>query len=135
MLFRSQYGGVLAAIDEGFFQQEIADAAYRYQREIENNERIIVGVNDYTIEETPQVDLLKIDPKIELEQSKRVQRVRASRDNIVCTNRLVDLRKAAGTSDNLIPYILDAVRAYATEGEIIQVLREVFGEYKEKPIF
>lgn len=130
-----QYGGVLAAIDEGFFQQEIADAAYRYQREIETNERIIVGVNDYTIDETPQVDLLKIDPIIELEQSRRVQRVRESRDNIVCTNRLVDLRKAAGSSDNLIPYILDAVRAYATEGEIIQVLREVFGEYKEKPIF
>jgi len=130
-----QYGGVLAAIDEGFFQQEIADAAYRYQREIETNERIIVGVNDYTCDETPQIDLLKIDPSIELEQCKRVQRVRESRDNLVCTNRLADLRKAAGSSDNLMPYILDAVRAYATEGEIIQVLREVFGEYKEKPIF
>ncbi len=129
------FGGVLPAIDAGFFQQEIADAAYRYQQEIERKERIIVGVNDYTIEEHQQVDLLKIDPQIELEQHKRVQSVRAKRDNIVCTNRLQALRKAAGTSDNLIPYILDAVRAYSTEGEIIQVLREVFGEYKEKPIF
>ena len=129
------YGGVLAAIDEGFFQQEIADAAYRYQKEIEKDERIIVGVNDYKIDETQEIDLLKIDPQIELDQSKRVQRVRETRDNIVCTNRLAELRKAAGTSDNLIPIILDAVRAYATEGEIVQVLREVFGEYKEKPIF
>lgn len=130
-----QFGGVLQAIDAGFFQQEIADAAYRYQQEIEKNERIIVGVNDFTIEEAPDVDLLKIDPQIELEQRQRVQRVRETRDNIVCTNRLEALRKAAGTSDNLIPFILDAVKAYATEGEIIQVMREVFGEYKEKPIF
>ncbi|MDW7650419.1 MAG: methylmalonyl-CoA mutase family protein [Bacillota bacterium] len=129
------YGGVLEAIDAGFFQQEIADAAYRYQQEIENNDRIIVGVNNYTIEESTDVELLKIDPKIEEDQKKRVQKVRANRDNILCTNRLEDLRRVAGTNDNLIPYILDAVRAYATEGEIIQVLREVFGEYKEKPIF
>lgn len=130
-----QHGGVLEAIDAGFFQQEIADAAYRYQQEIERKERIIVGVNDYVIEEKQDVDLLKIDQQIEESQKQRVQRVRANRDNIVCTNRLEALRKAAGSSDNLIPFILDAVRAYATEGEIIQVLREVFGEYKEKPIF
>lgn len=130
-----QYGGVLKAIDQGFFQQEIADAAYRYQREIEKDERIIVGVNGYQIDEKYDVDLLKIDPIIEEQQKKRVQGVREKRDNIVCTNRLDALRKAAATSDNLIPYILDSVKAYATEGEIIQVLREVFGEYKEKPIF
>ena len=130
-----QFGGVLEAIDEGFFQQEIADAAYRYQREIETNERIIVGLNGFTIDENPDVELLKIDPQIELEQKKRVGRVRETRDHILCTNRLDDLRKKASSNDNLIPYILDAVRAYATEGEIIQVLREVFGEYKEKPIF
>lgn len=129
------FGGVLPAIDAGFFQQEIADAAYRYQQEIEKNERIIVGVNDFTIEEPQDVELLKIDPQIEIEQRQRVQNVRAKRDNIVCANRLEALRKAAGTSENLIPYILEAVRAYATEGEIIQVMREVFGEYKEKPIF
>jgi methylmalonyl-CoA mutase N-terminal domain/subunit len=130
-----QYGGVLKAIDQGFFQQEIADAAYRYQREIENDERIIVGVNGYQIDEKYDVDLLKIDPIIEEQQKNRVQSVREKRDNIVCTNRLDALRKTAAASDNLIPYILDAVKAYATEGEIIQVLRDVFGEYKEKPIF
>lgn len=129
------HGGVLAAIDEGFFQQEIADAAYRYQREIEKKERIIVGVNDYVTEERPPVDLLKIDPIIEEEQKQRVRSVREKRDNIVCTNRLEALRKAAGTTENLIPLILDAVKVYATEGEIIQVLRDEFGEYKEKPIF
>lgn len=128
-------GGVLAAIEEGFFQQEIADAAYRYQLEIEKKERIIVGVNEYVMEEPQQIELLKIDPRVEEEQKRRVQAVRSKRDNIVCNNRLEALRKAAGTSENLIPYILDCVRAYATEGEIIQVLRDVFGEYKEKPIF
>lgn len=130
-----QLGGVLAAIDQGFFQQEIADAAYRYQLEIEQKERIIVGVNDYIIEEPKQIDLLKIDPQIEEEQKRSLARLRAKRDNIVCGNRLEALRRAAGTGENLIPFILDCVRAYVTEGEIIQVLREVFGEYKEKPIF
>jgi methylmalonyl-CoA mutase, N-terminal domain len=128
-------GGVLSAIDQGFFQQEIADAAYRYQQEIEKKERIIVGVNDYVMDEDLTFELLKIDPQIEEEQKARVQKVRATRDNIVCGNRLEALRKAAGTSENLLPYILDAVRAYATEGEIIQIMREVFGVYKEKPIF
>ena len=130
-----QLGGVLPAIDQGFFQQEIADAAYRYQLEIEQKERIIVGVNDYVIEEPRQLDLLKIDPQIEEEQIKRLRALRAKRDNAVCGNRLETLRRAAGTRENLIPYILECVRAYVTEGEIIQVLRDVFGEYKEKPIF
>ncbi|MBS4023769.1 MAG: methylmalonyl-CoA mutase family protein [Dethiobacter sp.] len=128
-------GGVLSAIDKGFFQQEIADAAYRYQQEIEKKERIIVGVNDYITEDNLAIELLKIDPRIEEEQRARVQKVRETRDNIVCANRLQALRTAAGTSDNLLPYILDAVKSYATEGEIIQILREVFGVYKEKPIF
>jgi len=130
-----QLGGVLPAIESGFFQQEIADAAYRYQLEIERKERIIVGVNDFIMVEAQEEKLFKIDPQIEEEQKKRVQSVRQSRDNIVCVNRLAALRKAAISSENLIPFILDAVKAYATEGEVIQVLREVFGEYKEKPIF
>lgn len=128
-------GGVLAAIDAGFFQQEIADAAYRYQLEIERKERIIIGVNEFNMAEAQDVSLFKIDPLIEEEQKRRVQSVRQNRDNIVCANRLAALRQTAGSSNNLMPVILDAVKAYATEGEIIQVLREVFGEYKEKPIF
>jgi methylmalonyl-CoA mutase N-terminal domain/subunit len=129
------FGGVLSAIDAGFFQQEIADAAYRYQQEIEKKERIIVGVNDFITDEELGIELLKIDPQIEEDQKARVRKVRETRDNIVCSNRLEALRKAAEGNDNLIPLILDAVRAYATEGEIIQVFREVFGVYKEKPIF
>jgi len=130
-----QLGGVLAAIDLGFFQREIADAAYRYQLEIEKKERIIVGVNEYVIEEPKQIELLKITPQIEEAQKKRLQAVRNRRDNFVCKNRLEALKLAAGTKENMIPFILDCVRAYVTKGEIIQVLREVFGEYKEKPIF
>ena len=129
------FGGVLPAIDAGFFQQEIADAAYRYQQEIETKQRIIVGVNDYISDDELGIELLKIDPQIEEEQKARVRRVRETRDNIVCASRLEALRLAAAGRDNLIPLILDAVRAYATEGEIIQVFREVFGVYKEKPIF
>ncbi len=129
------FGGVLPAIDAGFFQQEIADAAYRYQQEIEKKERIIVGVNEYVTDEELGIELLKIDPRIEEEQKARVRKVRETRDNIVCANRLEALRQAASGPDNLIPLILDAVRAYATEGEIIQVFRDVFGTYKEKPIF
>jgi methylmalonyl-CoA mutase N-terminal domain/subunit len=128
-------GGVLAAIDQGFFQQEIANAAYLYQQEIEQKERIIVGVNDYITGEGAGIELLRIDPAVEKEQVARLQRIREKRDNVVCGNRLESLRKAAATTDNLMPYILDAARVYATEGEIVQVLRDVFGEYKEKPIF
>ncbi|HWJ04021.1 MAG TPA: methylmalonyl-CoA mutase family protein [Verrucomicrobiae bacterium] len=128
-------GGVLAAIDKNFFQKEIADAAYRYQREIETKERIIVGVNEFTQEEELGIDLLKIDPEIEREQVRRVKQLRETRDNLHVQNTLAELRKAAAGSDNMIPKILDCVRAYATQGEIVQVMREVFGEYKEKAVF
>jgi len=128
-------GGVLAAIDKNFFQQEIADAAYRYQKEIEAKDRIIVGVNGFAQEEKLDMDLLKIDPEIERSQARRVQKLRETRDNIRVQNTMEELRKAAAGTDNLIPRILDCVRAYATEGEIVQVLREVFGDYKEKAVF
>lgn len=128
-------GGVLVAIDKNFFQQEIADAAYRYQKEIEAKDRIIVGVNNFVQEERHDIDLLKIGPEIERAQARRVQKLRESRDNIRVQNSMDELRTAASGTDNLIPKILDCVRAYATEGEIIQVLREVFGDYKEKAVF
>ena len=128
-------GGVLPAINQGFFQREIADAAFQYQKEIEQKDRIIVGVNDYLIDEPIDMELLKIDPVLERAQSERVQKVRETRDNDLAKRRLEDLKTAAQGTDNLIPYILDAVKAYATEGEIIGLLKEVFGEYKEQPIF
>ena len=128
-------GGVLAAIDKTFFQKEIADAAYRYQKEIEAHDRVIVGVNDFVQEEKITMELLKIDPQIELDQVARVKKLREIRDNIRVQNTLAELRIAAGGSDNLIPKILDCVKSYATQGEIVQVMRDVFGEYKEKAVF
>ncbi len=129
-------GGVLASIDQNFFQQEIADAAYHFQRAVDKKQRIVVGVNEFVNEnESVDIDILKIDPQIELDQIARVQKLRRERDNNRVSEALGALRNAARGTDNMIPFILDSVRAYATQGEIVQVLREVFGEYKEKPIF
>lgn len=129
-------GGVLAAIDQNFFQQEIADAAFRYQLAVDRKQRIVVGVNEFkNPDESLDMELLKIDPQIEKDQVARLQKLRKERDNIRVNETLEALRKACGGTENAIPHILDCVRAYATEGEIIQVMREVFGEYKEKPIF
>ena len=130
-----ELGGVLGAIRENFFQQEIADAAYRYQKEIETKERIIVGINDFVNEGKDKIDLLKIDPEVELSQIARLKDLKQSRDNIRVQTTLSDLKEAAQGTDNLIPKIMDAVRAYATEGEMIAVLKEVFGEYREQAVF
>ncbi|OAT81752.1 methylmalonyl-CoA mutase [Desulfotomaculum copahuensis] len=129
-------GGVLAAIDQNFFQQEIADAAYHYQRAIDSRQRIQVGVNEFVNPgETVDIEILKIDPQIEKDQVARLQKLRRERDNIRVRETLDALRRACAGTENAIPRILDCVRAYATEGEMIQVMREVFGEYKEKPTF
>jgi methylmalonyl-CoA mutase N-terminal domain/subunit len=96
----------------------------------------MVGVNEFINEEEKiEIDILKIDPQIEKDQAARVQKLRSDRDNLRTGDALDALRKAATGTENLIPYILECVRAYATEGELIQVMREVFGEFKEKPIF
>jgi methylmalonyl-CoA mutase, N-terminal domain len=130
-----QLGGVLAAIDCGFFQQEIADAAYIYQRAVDSGERVVVGVNRYNSGEQQQVELLKIDPAVEEKQVERLSRLKSQRDNEAVAISLKRLRERAAGPDNIIPKILDAVRVYATEGEIVATLKEVFGEYKEKPLF
>lgn len=130
-----ELGGVLPAISQNFFQQEIADAAYRYQLEIEHKDRIIVGVNDFVVEEKPNIDLLKIDPEMEREQVRRVQVLRQTRDNLLVQRTLSELEEAAQSSANLMPKIMAAVHAYATEGEIIAVFRKVFGEYREQAVF
>lgn len=130
-----ELGGVLGAIRENFFQQEIADAAYRYQQEIESKDRIIVGVNDFVTEGKVEIDLLKIDPEVERSQVRGLKALKESRDNIRVKDTLADLKEAAQGSDNMIPKIIDAVRAYATEGEMIAVLKEVFGEYREQAVF
>jgi len=129
------FGGVLPAIEEGFFQQEIADAAYEYQRAIDRGDRVVVGVNRYKSDEKMEIELLKIDPAVEGKQLKRLKRLKENRDPIRVTTCLEELKKCAASKDNLIPVIMEAVRAYATEGEITTVLKEVFGEYREKALF
>ena len=129
-------GGVIPAIEKGFFQREIARAAFTYQREIEDKKRIVVGVNDYIDEgEEIKIDLLRIGPEVEVRQKKVLSDVRRDRDDAKVTAALAGLRAAAEGTDNLMPHFVDCCRVYATEGEMIGVLREVFGEYREPPIY
>ncbi len=127
-------GGVISAIERGFFQREIAVSAYRYQREIEERQRIVVAVNEYQLDEPLSIPLLHMDPEGERRQRQRLARVRRERDNALLRRRLAALRRAAQGDDNLMPYILDAARAYGTLGEICDVLRDVFGEYREQAV-
>ena len=124
-------GGVLPAIDQGFFQQEIADAAYRYQREIDERKRLVVGVNEYAEDAPPQVPILRMDPEGYARQSARLRELRQERDSGAVGQALDRLRIAAQGTENTMPYILDAVRAYATVQEIMDVFRDVFGLYRE----
>jgi len=127
-------GGVIPAIETGFFQQEIANAAYQYQREIDEKRRIIVGINEYVEEEPLEIPLLKMDPRGYERQVARLQKVREERDNGAVGQALDRLRIAAQSTENLMPYILDAVRVYATLQEIMDIFREVFGTYREPVI-
>src|SRR5205823_675545 len=102
-----EIGGVIPAIEAGFFQKEIADAAFRYQKELEQKRRIVVGVNDFTVDDEEPIEILRIDPRLESEQAGRVSEVRRKRDGAPGTNALSRLRKAAAGTDNLMPYILD----------------------------
>jgi len=129
-------GGVVSAIEKGFFQKEIAKAAKRYQFEIEQKERIIVGVNDYVLEKEPKIPLLKIGPEIERKQVGRLQKVRRFRSPKKVKRSLDRIRQAAATdSQNLMESLIEAAQAYVTLGEIIDELKSVFGEYRQKPIF
>jgi len=126
-----ELGGVLPAIDKGFFQSEISDAAYRYQREIDAGERKIVGVNAYA-EKTPlTIPILEMDPQGYERQVSRLEEVRRTRDNGRVGQALDKLRIACQGTENTMPYIMEAVHAYATLGEIISVMKEVFGTYEE----
>jgi methylmalonyl-CoA mutase N-terminal domain/subunit len=124
-------GGAIPAIEKGFFQKEIADSAYRYQREIDEKKRTIVSVNDFATQEECSINLLRVDPKVEKEQVARVQRLRRERDNRKVEKALEKLHHAADRDENLMPTIIDAVKVYATLGEITEVMRKVYGEYKE----
>jgi methylmalonyl-CoA mutase N-terminal domain/subunit len=125
-------GGAIAAIEKGFLQKEIADSAYRHQREVDEKKRIIVGCNEYTIEEEEcPIKLLRVDPKVEKEQVARLQKLKRERDNRKVKEVLEKLHYATEKDENLMPIIIEAVKAYATLGEITEVLRKVYGEYKE----
>ena len=130
-----QLGGVIPAIEKGFFQQEIANAAYIYQKEIEKNQRIIVGVNEYSKDERIEIPLLKIGEEIAERQKERLRTVKAQRDSEQVNSALQKIKKVAATDENIFPHILDAVKTYATIGEICDVLREVFGEWKGDLLF
>jgi methylmalonyl-CoA mutase N-terminal domain/subunit len=124
-------GGVLPAIEKGFFQSEISDAAYRYQREIDSHVRRIVGVNAYAEDKPLSVPLLAMDPQGYQRQADRLSEVRKTRDTGRVGQALDRLRLACQGTENTMPYILDAVRAYATLGEIIGVMKDTFGTYEE----
>jgi methylmalonyl-CoA mutase N-terminal domain/subunit len=119
------------AISRGFQQKEIQDSAYAYQKAIESNDMVIVGVNKFTIQEPPPAGLLKIKEEVEIAQKKSLAQMKAGRDGAAVTAALQALDAAARGNDNLMPHILTAVKAYATLGEIADVFRAVFGKHHE----
>jgi methylmalonyl-CoA mutase, N-terminal domain len=129
-------GGVVAAIKENFFQREIAEASFRYQSEVERNERVVVGVNRYEVAEDKPIEILKIDPALERKQIDRVQALRARRASADVEAALGRLKREAATEDrNLMHPIVDAARVYVTMGEMCDALREVWGVWRETPVF
>jgi methylmalonyl-CoA mutase N-terminal domain/subunit len=127
-------GGMVAAIERGFPQQEIAESSYRFQQAFERKEKIMVGVNAYVQQDDPPIEILYIDESTSDTQLAKLEALRRTRPQEAVTRALEALRAAAGTTENLMPRILDAVRAYATVGEMCDALREVWGEYEEVPI-
>ena len=124
-------GGVIPALEAGFFQQEISDASYRHQIEVDTDDRFIVGVNKYATDETPGIPILQMDPHGYDRQVARLQKLRLERDNAKVEQTLNALRDACRGTSNTMPYIIEAAKAYATLGEITDVMREVFGVYHE----
>ncbi len=129
-------GGVIPAIKENFFQREIADASFRYQHEVEQKQRIIVGVNRYELEDEPEVEILRIDPTLEGKQIERVRALRGRRDSAAVEAALARLKQAAARDvDNLMPPLVEAAKAYVTLGEMCDALRETWGTWTETPVF
>jgi methylmalonyl-CoA mutase, N-terminal domain len=130
-----ELGGMVEAIRRNFPQREIADAAFTYQRELDERSRIVVGVNDFVQEGEAETPILRIDPALERKQVDRLQATRARRDAAAVESALTELKRAAATEENLMPPILEAARARVTEGEMISAMQEVFGTYTESPVF
>ncbi len=125
-------GGAVKAIESGYIQGEIGESAYQYQKEIEAKKRIIVGLNQFQVEEEPLRNILRIKPEVERYQKEKLARVKRERNTPKVKERLAELKRTAQGTENLVPPILEAVKAYATLGEISDTLREVFGEYRER---
>ena len=126
-----ELGGSPTAIEMGYIQKEIQKSAYQYQKDIEEGKRIIVGVNKFIVEEEETPEILKINPEIEKNQIEFLKKIKAERNNSLVNEKLKSLKEAAQSDANLMPFIIDAVRVYASIGEICNTLREVFGEYRE----
>ena len=126
---------MVEAIKRGFPQREIADASFRFQQEVDSGERVVVGVNRYQLAEDPEPELHRADPAIERKQADRLSKTRAGRDSATVERLMSELKEAATTDRNLMPCLLEAARARATEGEMIAALQEVFGSYTEQPVF
>jgi len=123
-------GGAVSSIEQGFMQREIQNSAFRYQQEIETKDRVIVGVNQFTLEKEPMPDILRIKPELEERQKAKVAKVRAERSADGAAKALDRVEATARGDGNLMPAILDAVRSYCTLGEISDAMRRVFGEYR-----
>jgi len=130
-----EMGGAVVAVERGFIQKEIHESAYLYQKEIELKKRIIVGVNEFIIGDQPDIEILRVDPEVEKVQLASLGRIKKERDNLKVQETLKQIEEIANSGENLMPAILDAVKAYATLGEICGVLREVFGEYIAPDVF
>jgi methylmalonyl-CoA mutase N-terminal domain/subunit len=128
-------GGVVAAIEDNFMQCEIAEASYRYQSEVEAGQRVIVGVNRYQLDDETPLEILRIDPALEQKQIERVRAVRARRDSAAAEQALAELKRCAAGNANLMEPILTASRAYVTMGEMCDALRDVWGVWRETPVF
>jgi methylmalonyl-CoA mutase N-terminal domain/subunit len=128
-------GGVIPAIEQNFFQREIADASFRYQHEVEQKQRIVVGVNRYQLEDEPALEILRIDPALEDKQIERVRSLRARRDSATVESTLSRLKQAADDGENLMPPLIEASKAYVTLGEMCDALRDVWGTWTETPVF
>jgi len=128
-------GGVVRCIESGYFQRQISDSAYRYQKSLENKTRFLVGVNCLEDNEPLRIPILKIDPEIEKSQVAKIKKLRETRNNVLVNRSLDELKAAATRKDNLVPYVIECVKRYATLGEIVSSLKEIFGEYTEPRIF
>ena len=126
---------MIAAIETGFPQREIADAAFRYQREVDSGKRIVVGVNAYRLDDEQMPELHRPDPAAERRQAVRLEATRKARDGAAVEAALTDLRRAAATDENLMPIIVAAARARVSEGEMVAALQDVWGTYSEHPQF